>query len=76
MIVNPAATNTSNSITVNSIYNAPISSGQVSVLTSGSNNLTTQTIPIGLNSTNQVSVTDSNIGINSNSINTVIGTSK
>lgn len=35
-----------------------------------------QTIPIGLNSTNQVSVTESNVGTNSNSVNTVMGSGK
>ncbi|KAJ8912910.1 hypothetical protein NQ315_017240 [Exocentrus adspersus] len=37
----------SNTITVSSGYTGPISSGQVSVLTSGMNNSITQTIPVG-----------------------------
>lgn len=39
------------------MYNGPISSGQVSVLTSGSSNVTSQTIPVGSN--NHVSASDS-----------------
>lgn len=37
----------SNSVTVSSVYTGPISSGQVSVLNSGSNSMVTQTIPVG-----------------------------
>ncbi|KAI4461099.1 veph-a/melted [Holotrichia oblita] len=60
------STNT-NSVTVSSMYNGPISSGQVSVLTSGSSNVTSQTIPVGSN--NHVSASDS---ISSN-LTTVMG---
>lgn len=39
----------SNAVTVSSVYTGPISSGQVSVLTSNSNSGATQTIPVGSN---------------------------
>jgi hypothetical protein len=39
-----------NAVTVSSVYTGPISSGQVSVLTSNSHSGTTQTIPVGSNS--------------------------
>ncbi|KAK5645394.1 hypothetical protein RI129_006694 [Pyrocoelia pectoralis] len=58
-----------NAVTVSSVYNGPILSGQVSVLTStmiGSNNVVTQTIPVGSGSVNQVSVNDSIINHNGN----------
>ncbi|KYB28564.1 Protein melted-like Protein [Tribolium castaneum] len=38
-----------NAVTVSSVYTGPISSGQVSVLTSNSNSGVTQTIPVGSN---------------------------
>lgn len=53
---------TNNSVTVSSVYNGPISSGQVSILpnaVSGSNSVVMHTIPIGSSSLNQVSVVDS-----------------
>ena len=52
-----ASTSTTNSITVSSVYNVPISSGQVSILTSGGSTVTSQTIPV--ESSNQVSISDS-----------------
>lgn len=66
-VTNSLGSTNTNSVTVSSMYNGPISSGQVSVLTSGSSNVTSQTIPIG--STNHVSVSDS---ISSN-LTTVMG---
>lgn len=60
--------NASNSVTVSSVYNGPISSGQVSVLTntSGSNNVMMQTIPVGSGNINQVSINDSSHNHNGN----------
>ncbi|KAF5292632.1 hypothetical protein FQA39_LY13965 [Lamprigera yunnana] len=58
-----------NSVTVSSVYNGPISSGQVSVLTNttiGLNNIVTQTIPVGPGSINQVCFNDSHINLNGN----------
>ncbi|RZC42728.1 melted [Asbolus verrucosus] len=48
-----------NSVTVSSVYTGPISSGQVSVLTSNSNSAVTQTIPVGSNNVNSLSVLES-----------------
>lgn len=59
-----------NSVTVSSVYNGPMLSGQISVLTStviGSNNVVTQTIPVGSGSVNQVSVNDSIVNHNGSS---------
>ncbi|KAF5306196.1 hypothetical protein FQR65_LT07473 [Abscondita terminalis] len=56
-----------NSVTVSSVYNGPVSSGQVSILTNttiGLSNTVTQTIPVG--SMNQVSVNDSHLIHNGN----------
>ncbi|KAG5892437.1 hypothetical protein JTB14_003370, partial [Gonioctena quinquepunctata] len=45
--VTPSSHHTTNSVTVSSGYTGPISSGQVSILTSGINSSATQTIPVG-----------------------------
>ncbi|KAJ8967516.1 hypothetical protein NQ314_002831 [Rhamnusium bicolor] len=47
ILLTPPPLHSSNSVTVSSGYTGPISSGQVSILTSGINNTVTQTIPVG-----------------------------
>ncbi|CAH0555735.1 unnamed protein product [Brassicogethes aeneus] len=47
LLLTPPHLRNSNSVTVSSGYTGPISSGQVSVLTTGHNHVNTQTIPVG-----------------------------
>lgn len=47
ILLTPPPLQVNNTVTVSSGYTGPISSGQVSILTSGMNNSITQTIPIG-----------------------------